>query len=71
MCTMASIWSKVGRIVFGAGREDVHEMYFEAKHVDTMNFVRNAYRDDLVIAEPAAPWVRCCAETSSGVQNDQ
>src|SRR5438552_1867320 len=23
MCTMASIWSKVNRIVFGAGREDV------------------------------------------------
>ena len=25
MCTMASIWSKVGRVVYGAGREDVHE----------------------------------------------
>jgi tRNA(adenine34) deaminase len=49
MCTMASIWSKVGRIVFGAGREDVHQMYFEAKHVDTLNFVRNAYRDDLAV----------------------
>jgi tRNA(adenine34) deaminase len=49
MCTMASIWSKVGRIVYGAGREDVHQMYFEARHVDTLNFVKNAYRDDLVI----------------------
>jgi len=47
MCTMASIWSKVRRIVYGAGREDVHEMYFEARHVDTMQFVQNAYRDDL------------------------
>ncbi len=26
MCSMASIWAKVGRIVYGAGREDVHEM---------------------------------------------
>jgi tRNA(adenine34) deaminase len=49
MCTMASIWSKVGRIVFGAGRDDVHEMYFEARHVDTLDFVAKAYRDDLVI----------------------
>jgi tRNA(adenine34) deaminase len=49
MCTMASIWSKVGRIVFGAGREDVHKMYFEARHVDTLGFVTKAYRDDLTI----------------------
>jgi tRNA(adenine34) deaminase len=49
MCTMASIWSKVGRIVFGAGREDVHKMYFEARHVDTLAFVAKAYRGDLVM----------------------
>ena len=49
MCTMASIWSKVGRVVFGAGREDVHKMYFEARHVDTLDFISKAYRDDLSI----------------------
>ena len=49
MCTMASIWSKVGRVVFGAGREDVHSMYFEAKHVDTLAFIADAYRDDIEI----------------------
>jgi tRNA(adenine34) deaminase len=49
MCTMACIWSKVSRIVFGAGREDVHKMYFEARHVDTLDFVAKAYRDDLVV----------------------
>lgn len=49
MCTMASIWSKVGRVVFGAGRDDVHPMYFEAKHVNTLDFIRDAYRDDLTI----------------------
>ena len=49
MCTMASIWSKVGRVVFGAGREDVHEMYFEARHIDTMAFIEKAYRDDVSI----------------------
>jgi tRNA(adenine34) deaminase len=49
MCTMASIWSKVGRIVYGAGREDVHQMYFEARHVDTISFITDAYRDDISI----------------------
>ncbi len=49
MCTMATIWSKVGRIVFGAGRDDVHKMYFEARHVDTIAFIRKAYRDDVKI----------------------
>ena len=49
MCTMATIWTKVGRIVFGAGREDVHRMYFEDRNLDTMDFVKDAYRDDLVI----------------------
>jgi tRNA(adenine34) deaminase len=49
MCPMASIWSKVGRIVYGAGRTDVHKMYFEARHIDTLDFVSNAYRDDLII----------------------
>jgi tRNA(adenine34) deaminase len=49
MCTMASIWSKVGRVVYGAGREDVHRMYFEARHVDTLTFIADAYRDDIVI----------------------
>lgn len=49
MCTMASIWSKVGRVVFGAGRDDVHKMYFEARHIDTLDFIRDAYRNDLKV----------------------
>ena len=49
MCTMASIWSKVARVVYGAGREDVHAMYFEARHIDTLDFIHKAYRDDLTI----------------------
>ncbi len=49
MCTMASIWSKVGRVVYGAGRDYVHPMYFEARHVDTLGFIADAYRDDIVI----------------------
>lgn len=49
MCTMASIWAGVGRIVFGAGRDDVHEMYFEDRHLDTLDFIRDAYKDDLAL----------------------
>jgi len=49
MCTMASIWAHVGRIVYGAGRDDVHRMYFEDRNLDTMNFVIDAYRDDLSV----------------------
>lgn len=59
MCTMAAIWAKIGRIVFGAGRDDVHPMYFEDRHLDTMDFIRDAFRNDLsleggVMAEECA-----------------
>jgi tRNA(adenine34) deaminase len=47
MCTMASIWAKLGRIVFGAGRADVHDMYFEDRHLGAFDFVTDAFRDDL------------------------
>lgn len=49
MCTMASIWAKVSRIVYGAGRNEVHRMYFEDRNLDTMDFIQDAYRDDLSI----------------------
>lgn len=49
MCTMASIWSAIGRVVYGAGRDDVHRMYFEDRHLDTMNFIRDAYREDVAV----------------------
>ena len=43
MCTMASIWAKVGRIVYGAGRDDVHEI------LSTENFIRDAFKDDITL----------------------
>jgi tRNA(adenine34) deaminase len=49
MCTMASIWSRIDRVVYGAGREHVHKMYFEDRHLDTMNFIKDAYRDDMEV----------------------
>jgi tRNA(adenine34) deaminase len=49
MCTMASIWSNIARIVYGAERHQVHAMYFEDRHLDTMDFIRDAFREDLAI----------------------
>lgn len=49
MCTMASIWAGVSRIVYGAGRGEVHEMYFEERHLSTLDFVADAYKDDLTL----------------------
>ncbi len=46
---MASIWAKIGRVVYGAERAQVHRMYFEDRHFDTMDFIRDAFRDDIAI----------------------
>jgi tRNA(adenine34) deaminase len=47
MCSMASIWAHVSRIVYSAERAQVHGMYFEDRHYDTMDFIRDAFRDDM------------------------
>lgn len=49
MCTAACIWAKIERIVYGATRNDVHSMYFDARHFNTADVVANAFRDDLEI----------------------
>jgi tRNA(adenine34) deaminase len=59
MCTMASIWAKVSRIVYGAGRSDVHSIYFEQRHRDTADFIGDAFHADIdvrggVLAEECA-----------------
>ena len=77
MCTMASIWAKIGRIVYGAERGDVHPMYFEDRHLDTMDFIRDAFRDDLVVegglmaAECAALYVPPDADVPKDEQFNQ
>jgi tRNA(adenine34) deaminase len=49
MCTVACIWGKINRIVFGAGRKDVHSMYFDTRHINSVDLIEDAFRDDLVI----------------------
>ncbi|MGI4951900.1 MAG: nucleoside deaminase [Janthinobacterium lividum] len=68
MCTMASIWSRIGRIVYGAGREDVHSMYFEDRHLDTMNFIHDAYREDMEVV--AGVMAAECAALYYGPNDD-
>jgi tRNA(adenine34) deaminase len=47
MCTMACLWAGISRIVYGAGRNDVHSVYFETRHQNTFDFIKDAFRDDL------------------------
>jgi tRNA(adenine34) deaminase len=49
MCSMASIWAGISRIVYGAERDQVHEMYFEDRHFETTDFIRDAFKDDLTV----------------------
>jgi tRNA(adenine34) deaminase len=51
MCSLASIWTSIGKIVYGAGRASVHRMYFEDRHLNTMDFIRDAYRDDMALVD--------------------
>jgi tRNA(adenine34) deaminase len=47
MCSMASIWAHVSRIVYSAERGQVHSMYFEDRDIDTMDLIQDAVRDDM------------------------
>ena len=49
MCTMACLWAGISRIVYGAGRGDVHAVYFESRHRDTVDFIGDAFRSDLEV----------------------
>ncbi len=47
MCSMASIWAGIRRIVYGASRPQVHRMYFEDRHLDVLDIIDDAFRDDM------------------------
>jgi tRNA(adenine34) deaminase len=49
MCSMASIWAKLARIVYGAERHQVNDMYFEDRHMNTADFIADAFKNDIVI----------------------
>jgi tRNA(adenine34) deaminase len=49
MCSLASIWASISRIVYGAGRGDVHRMYFDERHANTEDFIADAYARDISV----------------------
>ena len=49
MCTIAAVWSGISRIIYGATRNDVHEMYFVEQHANTEDLIHDAYRNDIQI----------------------
>ncbi len=49
MCAVACIWAKITRIVYGATRRDVHSMYFDVKHINAADVIRDAFREDIEI----------------------
>ena len=49
MCTLACVWARVGRVVYGARRQDVHGMYFDMRHLDTADLIRDAFRGDIEV----------------------
>ena len=49
MCSIACVWAKITRIVYGATRNDVHSMYFDTKHFNTADLIRDAFREDVEI----------------------
>ncbi len=60
MCTMACVWAKIGRIVYGATRNDVNSMYFEVRHFNTADFIRDAFQEDIQVT--AGVLAKECAE---------
>ncbi len=49
MCSMACIWAGISRIVYGAERHQVHSMYFEGRHLQIVDFIRDAFKNDLTV----------------------
>lgn len=49
MCSIACVWGKITRIVYGATRSDVHSMYFDTIHFNTADLIRDAFRQDIEI----------------------
>ncbi|MFL6466301.1 MAG: nucleoside deaminase [Bryobacteraceae bacterium] len=59
MCSVACIWAKITRVVYGATRNDVHSMYFDTKHFNAADLIRDAFRGDVemiggILAEECA-----------------
>jgi tRNA(adenine34) deaminase len=59
MCTFACVWAGISRIVYGATREGVNEIYFETRHANTADLLGDCFRDDISI-EGGVLEEECC-----------
>jgi tRNA(adenine34) deaminase len=50
MCAVACVWARISRIVYGATRCDVNSMYFDAKHVNAADLIRDAFQENIQIS---------------------
>jgi tRNA(adenine34) deaminase len=55
-------------IACGAQRAQVHKMYFEDRHFETMDFIRDAFKDDLTVTGGVLP--DACAGLYYGPDDD-
>jgi tRNA(adenine34) deaminase len=74
MCSMACVWAGISRIVYGATRSDVNSVYFESRHADTVDYLRNCFRDDIeieggVMKEECSALYLPKAEPANGLTN--
>ena len=65
---MACLWAGISKIVYGAGRDDVHQVYFESRHNNTFDFIRDAFRNDLFSLK-AAYWPRSAPNSTPNRTN--
>lgn len=49
MCSLACVWARVSRIVFGAARSQAHSLYFDQRHYNTLDFVRDAFNGNIQV----------------------
>ena len=49
MCAAACVWAGIRRVVYGAGRGDVHADYFDARHLNASDLIRDAFREAMEI----------------------
>ncbi len=49
MCAAACVWAGIQRVVYGAGRGDVNADYFDARHLNAIDLIADAYREDITI----------------------